>query len=101
MREGGTRGDHLRTVQRVTGKKLPELQIPPMPASLHFVYPMFRELSISGRRFSQGQPMLIAPSEVRAWALNHGCRLRSWELELLTILDHAWVEAMRAQETPT
>lgn len=72
-----------------------------MPASLHFVYPVFRQLCMAGRRFEGGMPLPIPPSEILAWCINNRCRLSSSELELLTILDHAWIQAMRVEEQPT
>lgn len=82
------------------GRKLKELEVPPMPHALHFVFPVFRQLCLR-RPFTQGQPLPLPPSEIAAWCSLYQCRLRAWELELLEILDSAWLEAMRAEETPT
>lgn len=97
-KSGGTLGDHYRAAQR-QGRKVPQLQIPPMPPMLHFVFPVFRQLSIR-RPFTQGHPLPVPPSEIQAWCVLNQCRLKAWELELFDILDTTWLEAMRAEETP-
>lgn len=95
MEGGGTYRQHLEAAKRA-GAKVPELEVPPRPGFLHLVLPAFQELSGS-RSFEQGQPLPLRPTEIEAWARLRGITWRNWELELLGVLDVAWLTAMRGQ----
>jgi hypothetical protein len=72
---------------------VPELDVGPPPAVLHFVLGVFYELSAS-RPYVQHIPRPIPPSELQAWGAMNGYRLRPWEVEMIGILDMAWLAAM-------
>lgn len=93
MKEGGTLRDHLKAAQRA-GAKVKDLEVPPVPPGLSFVLDAFQDLSLT-RPFEQGQPLPLLRREMEAWMRVKGVPLRPFEVELIEVLDRAWLKAMR------
>ena len=99
MKDGGTLRDHLKSVERQTRQRPPELNVPDPPHDLHTVLPAF--LHLSGRRpFEQGQPLPIQDTEIEAYARLRRIPLTPHDVDLITTLDGAWLKAMRKDPTP-
>lgn len=86
--------EHLESVARQDGVTPEELEMAPMPQALGAIMPLFFEL-IGARRYAQGVPTPIPPSEIAAWLLLRGIRPNSRLLWFIRNLDTAWLKAMR------
>lgn len=79
-------------MQRSTGKPVPELDVPPLPGACKGAWSVFLELH--GRRGSSGfgaNP--IDEAQLCYWQQLHGMRLSPWEIDAISALDRAWLEA--------
>ncbi|RVT96245.1 hypothetical protein EOD42_14125 [Rhodovarius crocodyli] len=76
---------------------MPELDLPPPPPELHFALPAFRDLC-NRRPFSQGVPLPLPATEILAWSQLTGQRMTQRDFTLVTVLDHAWLKAIRSEE---
>ena len=76
---------------------MPDLDIGPMPKGMTLAWTIFQEIA-GARRFAEGVPMRIPPSEIAAWFALRGIRPTSRLLWFITQLDTAWLRAMRKQD---
>jgi hypothetical protein len=64
---------------------------PPAPEALRYLLGWFYQLH-RGRTISQWGVLPISWSEIEAWSRLHGVRPKVWELEIITMLDDAWLD---------
>lgn len=92
---GGTLREHLRAVQRQTGKAPAGLLGPPKPPGAALLWRAFLDLH-GGRASDMGSPQPIAWRDIAAWQDATGERLRRAELDLIRALDHEFRAAHAA-----
>lgn len=87
-------------MQRSTGKPVPELDVPPLPAACKGAWSVFVELC--GRRGSNGfgaNP--IDEARLCYWQQLHGIRLTPWEIDAISSLDGVWLAAQAQASAKT
>lgn len=88
--------DHLTVVWKATGRKPPELELPPLAAALRDLWETY--LEIAAARDGGGFGMAaIGWKDLAAWQQVTQCRLSPWEAETLVKIDRA-VRAVLAKD---
>lgn len=106
--DGQTLRAHLRAAWNATGRKPPELEVPPLPRAARAVWSVFCELDDTrgGNGFGVDA---INEARLLSWQQLHGVRLTPWEIQQIQRLDRlcltAMVEEQKAKQpnkqTPT
>ena len=91
MKDGSTERDHLLAAQRMLGRALLELESPPLPDWMLYLWGWFVELH-QGRQAGFGASPL-AWADMWAWASLTGRRMTPWEVHCIRAVDRVWVEA--------
>lgn len=88
--DGSTLREHLQAVERSTGRRPPELEVPALPQACAGLWPIFLELH---NRRAQGGfgPAALDEARLLHWQQLHATRLSPWEIETLFALDNAWL----------
>ena len=89
MQGGGTKFEHLKRIEKQTGRQqIPEYEIPPEGEHL---WVWFWELS---KRRPQGFGVSFIPySEIQSWLSIRKPLTYDWEIEILTKMDLAFIGA--------
>ena len=89
MQGGGTKFEHLKRIEKQTGRQqIPEYEIPPEGEHL---WVWFWELS---KRRPQGFGASLVPyTEIQSWLSVMKPLIYDWEIEILTKMDLAFMEA--------
>ena len=97
MEGGGSKFEHLERIEKQTGRtQIPEFDIPPEGQHL---WDWFWELS--GRR-PQGFGLSLIPyTEFEAWDRIRKPLIYDWEIEILTKMDHAFLQAHQEMKKST
>lgn len=64
-----------------------------MPEEIEFVYRVFCDLNWGRPRIDGGQ-LPIPHMEILAWCALHGEKIRPWEIQVLRVLDGAYLRAV-------
>jgi hypothetical protein len=83
--------DHLEAAERSTGRRPPDLDVPPLPPACADVWQLF--LQLHRRRGGGFGPQPLDESRLLAWCQLHGQHLTSWEVEAVFDLDSVWLQA--------
>lgn len=86
----------MLAAERATGKRPPELDVPPLPSHARQVWHTFLALHRK-RRSGMSAPEGIADSEILSWQHLHGVRLSPWELQAIDELDAAFLQQAAEQ----
>jgi hypothetical protein len=73
------RREHLQSVEKQSGKRLPDLDLPDVPKELMYLYQWARTLIRSDSQ--------VTYSEILAWATLTKEMPSPWEVEVLTTID--------------
>ncbi|MFO0271361.1 MAG: hypothetical protein ACK53W_12605 [Gemmatimonadota bacterium] len=97
----GTVRDQLEQVERQTGDRPPELDMPPIPDCIAHVWEWW--VDIASSRGSTGfGPAAITYSEIAAWAALTGADPTPFEVQALRAIERAYLDVqaeIAAQET--
>jgi hypothetical protein len=94
--DASTLRDHLQAVERSTGVRPPELDVPELPALCRGVWEIFFELH--DRRAGNGfGPLPIDEARLLHWQQLHGVRLSPWEIETIFLVDSVWLSLVEEQ----
>lgn len=96
---GGTLRSALELAKRKGFSDPPELKIGEMPIWLEPVLPIFRHLS-ARRRFEQGTPLPLRDGDILGWCQLHRQALSPRDIELIQLLDTAWIQASQTKGEP-
>lgn len=81
-------------MQASTGCVPADLRTPPAPASLQPLLDTFNEIA-SARRSGFCAPEPLAWGEIEAWCRLSATALAPWQVQVLRLLDQAWLMAWR------
>lgn len=100
--EGSLR-EHLELVQKRTGRKPPELKMPPFPFALHREWRWFMDLNAARQVQGMGTPAPMSYTELGNYFQLLGERPAKWQLRLLRQLDSEALKhfAKKKQQPPT
>lgn len=92
--EGGTTvAEHLEQLRKQGIDVDEELEGPEEPpAGLEYLWGWYTDLD-RGRQPGLSGPGPLAWQEIESWARLRGLRPRNWELDVLRLLDHAYLTA--------
>lgn len=90
QKDGSTLRDHLNAVEKVSGRRPPELDGPPLPECLEYIWGWF--IQLHRRRGGGFGPAPISWEAIDAWARRTGADPTPLELELIDAIDCAYME---------
>lgn len=96
--DGKTLREHLQAVERSTGRRPPELEVPTLPQSCAGLWPIFIELH--NRRAQGFGSAAIDEARLLHWQQLHATRLSPWEIEAIFTLDNAWLASEAEANSP-
>jgi hypothetical protein len=88
--------EHLEAVHKSTGRHVPELDVPDLPVACRGAWDVFLELH--ARRGGGFGPAPIDEARLCGWQQLHGVRLTPWEIEAVSLVDTAWLEAASEEQ---
>ena len=84
-------------MERATGKRPVQLDVPPLPPLCADVWSIF--LQLHSRRSGTGfGPAPLDEARLLAWSQLHARRLTPWEIDCIFALDDAWLSAQSEQQ---
>jgi hypothetical protein len=86
--------EHLQAVEKQTRHRPAELDVPPLPEEITYLWIWFLQLH-RRRPYSQFGPGPITYSELLAWTTLRGIRLLQFEIDGIEALDAAFFEQQR------
>lgn len=92
--DGSTQRAHLDIVEKATGQ--PQYDEPEVPAAGEFLWDIFWQLS-RARGSSIDGASCLAHCELAAWRTLTATTLHPWEVQALTIMDSAYINASAAK----
>lgn len=99
MPDGSTYRDHLKAVQKFSGKPQPELQVKELPVCLKHVWYWFLRLNAKRGFNGMGSPYPISMADLWFFFSLEGITPESWELELIEKFDRiAMISFAKEQE---
>lgn len=92
-KQGVTRRDHLRQVQKTIGRPPEGLVGPPFPDRLSYLWEAFLSLH-SGRTYGAMAPNPLSWSDIKAWNDLMDANLKEWDVRAIKALDMLWLKIM-------
>ncbi|BDU76304.1 phage tail assembly chaperone [Mesoterricola sediminis] len=87
----------LQHVEKATGKRPPELEIPDPPVSAVHVLSWFQDLS-EARGGTGFGALPIQWGDIQAWSQLTGTTIRPWEVRLIRSLDRLWLSVFKPSQ---
>ena len=98
MGDGGVLRDHLKSVERQTGRTPPELIGPPFPRAMSFVWSTFQELHNERKTDGFGGISAISSLDILAWCVVSQVKLSPFEVKAIKAVDMAFRSEMGRQD---
>lgn len=83
----------MQQVAKVTGKSLPDLELPPFPDRIAHVWMAFLDLH-AGRSYGMHGPNPLSWPDIKAWNDLMREDLKEWEIRAIRALDTVWLQVV-------